>query len=128
MDAYIFQADVYCVTCADVLMEDIRAAGGVPANPEDESSYESDDFPKGPFPDAGGESDCPQHCAACGVYLEAPLTPSGVTNALDALDESDVRREPLDTWAADLHDYSLDDAQAAILDAYDAKQAEAPTA
>lgn len=44
----------------------------------DEATYDSGDFPKGPFPDGGGESDSPTHCDHCGVFLENPLTSDGV--------------------------------------------------
>jgi hypothetical protein len=43
----------------------------------DESSYDSDEWPKGPYGNGGGESDCPQHCGDCHEFLENPLTPDG---------------------------------------------------
>jgi hypothetical protein len=45
---------------------------------EKESSYDSDEWPKGPYCDGGGEADNPQHCACCTVFLCNPLTQDGV--------------------------------------------------
>lgn len=44
----------------------------------DEGSYDSDDFPKGPYPEGGGEADTPQHCDSCHEFLENPLTSDGM--------------------------------------------------
>jgi hypothetical protein len=43
----------------------------------DENDYDSDDLPKGPYPNGGGEADTPQHCDRCGAFLENPLTQAG---------------------------------------------------
>jgi hypothetical protein len=75
--AYIFQAALYCEHCGDGIKADLTAAGRVPATPDDEGSYDSDYFPKGPFPEGGGEADTPNHCDNCGLFLENPLTPDG---------------------------------------------------
>ncbi len=62
----------------------------------DESSFDSDAFPKGPYPDGGGEADTPKHCAVTGEALENPLTADGyayvreaVTPYVDAADFKD---------------------------------------
>jgi hypothetical protein len=34
-----------------------------------ESDYDSDDLPKGPYAQGGGEADTPQHCEGCGQFL-----------------------------------------------------------
>lgn len=39
---------------------------------------DTDTFPAGPFADGGGESDSPQHCADCGLFLENDLTEDGL--------------------------------------------------
>ena len=44
----------------------------------DENDYDSDDLPKGPYSNGGGEADTPQHCDGCGAFLENPLTGDGV--------------------------------------------------
>jgi hypothetical protein len=72
--------------------------GRAPANPEDETSFDSDEFPKGPYsPD---ESDTPDHCAAgedcldaielddgrkVGAWLENALTEDGVNYTREAI-------------------------------------------
>ncbi len=98
MNAYIYQADVYCEACgADIRARAIaNRSPFVPADPDDETSYDSDEFPKGPYPDVGGEADFPQHCASgpecldaleldsghtLGAWLDNPLTADGETYA-----------------------------------------------
>lgn len=65
MDAYIYQADIYCKDCANEIRK-IKSLG-----------ENSEDYPQGPFPDGGGEADSPQHCGDCGLFLENPLTEDG---------------------------------------------------
>lgn len=67
--AYIYQADIYCEDCGN----DLKAKFGPVKFP----SEDSDEYPQGPFCDGGGEADCPQHCASCGMFLQNPLTPDG---------------------------------------------------
>ena len=75
MDAYIFQSDILCKDCG----ENIKKVLPPPSNYifDDESSYDSDQWPKGPFGNGGGEADTPQHCGNCGLFLENPLTEDG---------------------------------------------------
>jgi len=73
MEAYIYQADIYCKECG----EKLKLALDSPENPDDETTFDSDEYPKGPFCDGGGEADSPQHCADCKVPLENPLTADG---------------------------------------------------
>lgn len=78
MKAYVFQAALICEACA----LDITEGPGKRVKPphvdtDDESSYDSDEWPKGPYGEGGGEADSPQHCDMCGVFLENPLTPDG---------------------------------------------------
>lgn len=77
MDAYIYAADIYCDHCGEGIKRDLTAAGKAPADVSDESSYDSDQFPKGPYADGGGEADSPQHCGNCGVMLGNDVTPDG---------------------------------------------------
>lgn len=65
----------------------------------DESSYDSDEFPKGPYLDGGGESDTPQHCGACHEFLENPLTDDGLEY---------VRENQRDEWDS-FYEISRDD-------------------
>src|SRR5262245_22539291 len=68
MDAYIFQADIYCTDCARELMGFYSARQG---------QEDSDDYPQGPYSDDGGAADCRQHCGECGTFLENPLSGEG---------------------------------------------------
>lgn len=93
MNTYIYAADTYCEGCARIIKRTLAAKGLAPENTHDESSFDSDDYPKGPYSDGGGESDSPQHCASredcvnaldlgddwkVGCWLENPLTQHGV--------------------------------------------------
>lgn len=84
MNAYIFQAALLCEDCA----EQVRRELEVPIDPGDERTWDSDDYPKGPYPDGGGESDYPQHCDHCDAFLENPLTAEGEAYVREALEES----------------------------------------
>lgn len=87
MNVYMYAADLWCEECGAKIYDELTEAGNAPEDPEDDSSFDSDDFPKGPYSDGGGEADSPNHCAAgsdCinavdgnGVFLENPLTEVG---------------------------------------------------
>jgi hypothetical protein len=106
---FIYQADLLCETCGNAKREELKAAGKAPANPSDERSYDSDDYPKGPV-DGGGEADSYSHCAGCGVFLRNYLTKAGVDYGIEQLREyvkgDGGHGETLDEWAEDLSDYS----------------------
>ncbi len=70
MNVYIFQADLYCVDCAAVIVDAFH-------NGKRLDTGDSNDYPQGPYVDGGGEADCPYHCGDCGVFLENPLTDYG---------------------------------------------------
>jgi len=59
---YVFQAETYCDSCGKAIQNDLIDSGMAPENYSDEYSYDSDDFPKGPFPNE--ETDSPDHCAS----------------------------------------------------------------
>jgi len=73
--SYIYQADVWCDDCGEAIRARLTAEGKAPADPDNEWSYDSDDFPKRAGNDE--ESDCPQHCAAGEKCLNAITLPSG---------------------------------------------------
>lgn len=82
-NAYVYRAALYCEPCA---LEIKRRLDGEPSpsrlgTTADGSRLslmaDSDAYPQGPYPDGGGESDTPQHCDACGVFLANPLTDDG---------------------------------------------------
>lgn len=64
------------------------------ADLSDESTFDSDDWPKGPYSDGGGgESDSPCHCDACGAFLWNPLTPDGAAYVAALFAEGRVRAD-----------------------------------
>jgi len=102
MLVYIYAADIYCEQCGEAIRERIIREGLAPDNPDDERSYDSDEFPKGPYYDGGGEADCPQHCGSgedccnaiklpsgrkIGAWLENDLTIEGIKYVHEAIQE-----------------------------------------
>ena len=102
MDIYIYRADCLCSDCGEIKRAELAAQGKAPEDVGNESTYDSDDFPIGPYANGGGEADTPQHCGTCGVFLENPLTPDGsayVKRAFKAYAESGQgSRAVLETW------------------------------
>jgi hypothetical protein len=100
MDVYLYNAALWCGPCIiKALVAQRKAAPGaidmLPAQALEqivsangytsESDYDSDDLPKGPYADGGGEADTPQHCDGCGQFLGNPLTGDGLIYVEDAL-------------------------------------------
>ncbi len=83
MDVYIYQADFYCKNCISKIQESL-ALNEIPG---DDSTYDSDEHPKGPFSNGGGEADCPNHCGRCGCFLENLLTSDGYNYVQEALEQ-----------------------------------------
>jgi hypothetical protein len=94
MDSYIYKAALWCGLCMiKALVAERKAApAAIELSPAEalaqivsangfttESDYDSDDLPKGPYDDGGGEADTPQHCDGCRQFLENPLTGNGLT-------------------------------------------------
>lgn len=94
MNAYIYRAALWCEDCiADVkkrlIAEGVLVTGALKGcDPDDEHTFDSDDFPKGPYGDGGGEADTYQHCDGCHVFLENALTSHGVTHVLEQIKDS----------------------------------------
>lgn len=88
MTAYIYCADLHCADCAAKISDQLDKQGKRPEQPDDDRTFDSDDYPKHAGDDGGGESDCPQHCGTCGVPLNNPLTDDGVRYVLDAIRDS----------------------------------------
>lgn len=105
METYIYNADLLCGDCGHDVRRNIEATAmdsfrernpdaildssdpedvdiALGFDPENESDYDSEQYPKGPFP--AGESDSPDHCGKCGVFLENPLTGDGYEYVIDA--------------------------------------------
>lgn len=85
--AYIYAADLHCDKCGEEIKRRLDAEGKTPEYPDDDCSFDSDDYPKYAGED-GGESDCPQHCGSCHEPLDNPLTSDGVKYVLDQIYES----------------------------------------
>jgi len=102
MNVYVYNAGLYCEDCGKSIREQAIFEGHTPADLDDEWSYDSDEFPKGPYPDGGGEADLPQHCESgehcinaielsdgskIGAWLENELTTDGVAYVQEAIAE-----------------------------------------
>jgi hypothetical protein len=109
MDAYIYRAAVWCGPCViKALVAAGKAApGAIDMSPAEalqqivsangftsESHYGSDDLPKGPYAEGGGEADIPQHCQGCGQFLGNPLTPHGLIWVEDVIRSYLTTRTP----------------------------------
>lgn len=72
---YIYQADLWCDDCGADLCRELPTPEGY--DPQNESSWDSDDYPKYADPEA---TDTPQHCAngiECGDIIGDELTDEG---------------------------------------------------
>lgn len=72
---YVYQAAFLCEVCGEGQRMYQKMEDTSPEDIKDENSYDSDDFPKGPY--EASESDSPDHCDECNVFLENPLTAYG---------------------------------------------------
>jgi len=78
MNAYIYQADLHCENCIEKIKGKLDSKGAKFNSIALIGKYDSDLYPTGPYPNGGGEADCPQHCGTCGLFLENPLTEDGM--------------------------------------------------
>jgi len=123
MQVYVYQGNLYCKDCGETIQENLAEIDLSPAHPDMEDTYDSDEFPKGPYSNGGGESDYPQHCGAgpncvnaielssgrrIGVWLENPLTLIGVEYVQDEISREGLSgfvrgltasREVVELWA-----------------------------
>lgn len=105
MNAYIYNADIYCEDCGIAIKQQIRAEARAAKTKLSEyvELEDSDSYPQWAS-DGGGEADCPQHCGshgAClnafrpktesdigaGAFLENPLTTHGYDYVREAINE-----------------------------------------
>ena len=89
---YIYQADLFCEQCGREICCQLDAQGKRPANVEDESSYDSADYPK-TVAAHDGSTDVPENCYQCSRLLEYTLTPEGVRYVMAAIRECLAGRE-----------------------------------
>ena len=105
MDFYTYAADTYCADCGGDIRRRLTLEGKAPEDPDQFETYESDDFPKGPFNRQMSESDSPNHCGAggdclnavehhhgsravrVGVFMENPLTDVGMAYVRQSVHE-----------------------------------------
>ncbi len=76
MNVFMYKADLHCEDCGDTIRETLPT----PKDIDNEYSYDSDDYPKGPYSNGGGESDCANHCGTCGVALDNAVIQKEATN------------------------------------------------
>lgn len=94
MNVYVYQAALYCEDCGKAIRASLTVEGKAPPDPDDEETYDSDNFPKGGYPD--GEADSPQHCTACSVFLENDLTTDGVAYTREAIERALIEGKTAD--------------------------------
>ncbi len=92
MRVYIFQADIYCEACGEAIRAE-RICNGA----RDDGT--SDTLPQGPYGNGGGEADTPQHCGACGEFLENPLTSDGLAYVAERVAEKPRHGIAARIWA-----------------------------
>jgi hypothetical protein len=102
---YIYQADVWCDECGQAIIADLTAQGQAPEDPEDESSFDSGEFPKH-YDAESEESDGPENCAdgncagGHGTFLRNGLTSEGYARVKDMLDKhGEVLPDYAQEWA-----------------------------
>lgn len=100
---YIYKAAIYCVPCGDAIRGLLDGAGLMPADVDNDASYDTDNYPKGPF--VLGETDAPEHCGNCQVFLLASLTEDGEAYVRDAIANDNAPQEWIDAY----RDLVLDD-------------------
>lgn len=85
MLVYVYQGALLCEECGEAKRKELDAAGMTPANPNDEGSFDSNNYPKGPTEE--GESDSPEYCDHCECFLETELTEEGREYVQEAIDD-----------------------------------------
>ncbi len=73
--AAIYAADIYCNSCGNDIRKSITDSGLAPDDPDNESTYDSDEYPK--FVGSLDETDSPQHCGSGEDCLEAETLSDG---------------------------------------------------
>ena len=104
MNVYIYQAALLCEACGEAERLRLINAHEVAHDIGDRDLQDSDEWPVGPYADGGGESDCPQHCDNCGLFLENPLTTDGYKYVKEAIHQWVTRgmgvEDVIKEWAA----------------------------
>ena len=111
MDVYMYQAALLCEDCGAAARAELILKDKAPDDINDENTWDSDEYPKGPYADGGGEADCPQHCDHCGIFLENPLTSDGgwyVEDAIRRFEEAGQGDEDVIREWAEYYDKDFD--------------------
>ena len=95
MDVYIYQADLYCISCGEAIKTKIQKADPLHWSA---AQTDSDSYPQGPYPNGGNESDCPNYCSRCGCFLENLLTSAGYDYVQEVLQDEIERKPILAEW------------------------------
>jgi len=74
---YIYQAAHLCQKDGEAVRKALTKEGLAPEDPDDERTYDSDDFPKGPYLAESEEIDAPSHCDFHEQCRMAEKLPSG---------------------------------------------------
>jgi len=70
---YVYRAALLCEDCASPKMYCLEYVNMVMGGRWPLPGWQdSTCYPQGPYSNGGGEADSPQHCDACGVFLETP--------------------------------------------------------
>lgn len=120
MNAFIYQAALHCPACIASVKAILDGSNQKPANVDDETTFDSDNYPKGPVADGGGESDSFQHCDSCGEFLGNSLTTDGISYTIGSISRypESGAAEVLDIWAGELKSYDLTGKQKQTLNRY----------
>lgn len=111
MNSYIYCADRYCEDCGELIKQGLDAEGKRPKS-LDEHTFDSDEYPKGPY--GPEEGDGVEHCGnheACvnaivlsdgskiGAWLENSLTSHGIESVREEiLSRQQEQNEVLALW------------------------------
>lgn len=87
MKAFIYQAALLCESCGVAKQTELNRIATQHDNPHYGYREDSNNYPQGPYGEGGGEADCPQHCDACGRFLENPLTTDGTAYVRDLISQ-----------------------------------------
>jgi len=77
MNVYVYEGELYCEDCGMAIREEIVSDDMGPADPDNDWSYPSNIFPKGPYLLTALETDCLVRCASGANCLNGIVLPDG---------------------------------------------------
>ena len=95
MKIYIFNGDIYCKPCGEGI------AAALPNPDAWEIDHPDSTIYPVAFDSSEGETDSPDHCGECNLFLERRLTEDGIlyVQMEMALDNSDGTNDIINEWA-----------------------------